>query len=162
MLACLNALWLQLEAAGCNCSIYDALKKKYEFAATIYFLILEKLRSGDYAGLTDLITKFKSLTSCIGGGGLGEPLSPYDPGGALSVPSDIEWKTQAGGVMTPGQSVKIFPTHIGWRIRFFRNKIREHGPSVDTDTNYTWDVGTATLTVFPAMSNNEFGWIQGY
>lgn len=163
MLACLNALWDDYSASGCGCSgIGLKTRDKFEYAASLYTLILEKLRSGSYEGLTDIIAKFQTLTSCNNGDGAGV-LEPYDPEAALKPPNDITFTVAASGsYIIAGQQTKTVTSHIGWRLRVKRNKFAEMDYNDTSGTYYEWNTTTGLLELFGALTIGETIRIEGY
>jgi hypothetical protein len=161
MLACLDALWLQLDAASCNCTLYTALKAKFEYGASLYTLILGKIQAGDYDGLTDIIETFQALLSCTGSGDLGVVIDPYDVESATRPPADIVFAVGAASYMVTGATSKTVTTHIGWRLRVKRNKLAESDFDDGSGTYYGWDSSLGALTI-TALTAGETIRLEAY
>jgi hypothetical protein len=78
LISCLNDLKDELDAAVNNCTSFDLLKAKYEYANTLLTHLFHKLRISDTDGADELIDEFDRVVNCDGCVNRNHAILPYD------------------------------------------------------------------------------------
>lgn len=69
--------------------------------------------------------------------------------------------TATGGTINNGDSSHVFSDLIGWRIRFYRNGVKQKTIN-DGASYFTWDSGTGNLSWVGPAAEDEIFQIEPY
>lgn len=167
LIACITSLKAQLDAAVNNCKTYDTLQEKYEYAMVLYSHLVDKLQLSDTTNAYSYLQELLKVTTCVSSAiNRDHVINPYvlptgGGSGSTTVPNDVEFVVGIAAAMVPGQATGTFSSLVGYRIRFVRNQVPQSKVN-NGGSYYNWDSTTGTITVVPAVADQELLQLQPY
>lgn len=173
LLASLTVLKSQLDAAICDCFMYQVLLSRYTLASSIYAQLIDRGQSGSLAGLDVYVYQLEKIfnnnvnptyvnTNAVipaynWGGGAGSVAWTSITGRPTTI--TVEWLVGAGGFPGPGATVYTDARMVGMavaQIYVFRNGIPQFNSNPgDGDTYFTKNTPDNFLTFSAALAASE-------